>query len=112
MKKAAEASGRTLSFRFLFVQWGGKSRRFLLYCFRSDSFDIYELAHATPVAELDNAADLRKKRVVLAPTHVLTRFDPRATLADDDGTARNHLAAEHFDTQPLRVRIAPVFGTA
>src|ERR1019366_6955286 len=108
MKKAAEASGRN-SFYFLN---GPRREADLLRGFDGDGLDIDELAHPAPIAELDDAADLRKQRVVLAPAHVLTRFDPRATLPDYDGTARNHLAAEHLDAQPLRVRIAPVFGTA
>ena len=35
-----------------------------------------------------------------------------AALAHDDAAAGNQLSAEHLHAEPLRVGIAPVFGTA
>jgi hypothetical protein len=71
-----------------------------------------ELAHPAPVLELDHARNLREQRIVLTPTNVQPRLDLGAALPDDDRPARNQLTAEHLHAEPLRVRIAPVFGTA
>jgi hypothetical protein len=56
--------------------------------------DADELAHPAAIAKLNDAGDLGKQRVVLAPAHVLARLEGRAALPDDDRTARNQLAAE------------------
>src|SRR5579864_8615212 len=71
-----------------------------------------ELAHPTAVVKLDNACDLGEQRIVLAPAHVVTGLEPRSALPHNDGAARNQLSAEHLDAEALRIRIAPVLGTA
>src|SRR5262249_39856012 len=43
---------------------------------------------------------------------VFAGLDTRSALPHDDGTAGHQLPAKHFHAQTLRVRIAPVFGTA
>jgi hypothetical protein len=74
--------------------------------------DVDELAHAPTIAELDDAGDRRKQRIVLAKSHVLARFVARTTLANDDGASGHNLTREYLDSQPLRIRVAAVFGTA
>jgi hypothetical protein len=71
-----------------------------------------ELAHAAAVAEFNHSGDLGEQRVVLAQTDIGARFDARAALADDDGSTGHQLPAEGFDSEPLRIRVAPVFLTA
>src|SRR6516165_3512927 len=71
-----------------------------------------ELTHPAAVLELDRARHFRKQRIVLAPTYVETRLDLGAALPHNDRAARDQLAAENLHAQPLRVGIAPVFGTA
>ena len=58
------------------------------------------------------AGNFRKQRVVFAPANVFAGLERRAALAHNDGTARDQLAAEYLHAEPLRVGIAPVFGTA
>src|SRR5713226_4591309 len=70
--------------------------------------DHHELAHGTLVHELDTAADLGKKRVVLAATDVEPRLHPRAALPHNDRAARDDLSAKSLKTQPLRIRITTV----
>ena len=53
-----------------------------------------------------------EERVILAPAHVFAGLDRGAALAHDDRAAGNELPAEDLHAEPLRVRIAPVFGTA
>jgi hypothetical protein len=77
-----------------------------------ERFDFNVTAHAATIAELHSSSNLRKQGVVLADTDVRARFQPRATLTDDDGTARNELAAENFYAKPLGIRIATIFRTA
>ena len=64
------------------------------------------------IAEFDDAGDFREQRVVLADADVDAGLDAGAALAHDDGAAGNQLAAESLHAQALRIRIAPVFGTA
>src|SRR6185437_2432962 len=75
-------------------------------------FDADELAETAAIAKLDHARDLREQRVVLAQSDVLSGFDTRAALADDDRTAGDQLSAERFHAKPLSIGIAPVFRTA
>jgi len=70
--------------------------------------DVDELAHATAVAELDDASDLGEESVVLTPADIDARLQLGAALAHDDAAARNQLAAENFHAQALRIGIAPV----
>jgi hypothetical protein len=76
-----------------------------------ERFDFNVTAHTAPIAELHSSGDLGKQSVVLADADVRAGFQPRATLTDDDGTARNELAAENFYAKPLGIRIAAIFGT-
>src|SRR5947209_8399275 len=55
------------------------------------SLDADKLAHPAAVAELHDAGDLRKQRIVLAPADVLARFDLGAALPHDDRSAGNKL---------------------
>jgi hypothetical protein len=71
--------------------------------------DADELSETPAIAELDNARDAGKKRVVLAQTYVLARLIAGAALADKYGAAGYQLARELFNSEPLRIRIAPVF---
>src|SRR5258708_5404739 len=68
-----------------------------------------ELTRAASIAEHYYALGFCEERVVLADADVFAGLEARAALADQDGTARYHLAAEGFYAQALRVRIAPVF---
>jgi hypothetical protein len=77
-----------------------------------DRFDADELANPAAIAKLDNAGDLGEQGVVFAPAHVLAGLEGCAALPDNDGTAGHQLTAKHLHTEPLRVGIAPVFGTA
>src|SRR6266853_4975652 len=71
-----------------------------------------ELALAAAVAEFDHARDFGEQGVVLAPPDVFAGLHPRAALAHDDRAAGHQLPAEGLHAQPLRIRIAPVLGTA
>jgi hypothetical protein len=77
-----------------------------------DFLDADEFALAATVAVLHHAGHLGEERVVLAPPDVIAGLDPRAPLADDDRSAGHQLSAEQLHAQPLRIGIAPVFGTA
>src|SRR5688572_12751381 len=77
-----------------------------------DRLDRDELAHLPAVGELDHAADLGKQGVILAATYVQPGLDAGAALPHDDGSAGDRLAAERLHSQPLRIRVATVLGTA
>jgi hypothetical protein len=66
-------------------------------------FDHHKLAHGTLIQELDPASDLGEERVVLAATNIQAGLDPRAPLANDNGSAGDYLSAERFETEPLRI---------
>ena len=78
----------------------------------SNGFDADVFAHLAAIAELDDAADLGEQRVVLAPADIVAGLDLGAALPHDNRAARNQLATEDLHTEPLRIRVAPVFGTA
>src|SRR5258708_18055166 len=71
-----------------------------------------ELALAAAVAEFDHAGDFGKQGVVLASSDVVAGLHAGAALAHDDRAPRHQLPAEGLHPQPLRIRIAPVLGTA
>ncbi len=73
--------------------------------------DTYESSPPTTVFESNHTRDASEQCVVLTSPYVLSRFEARTPLANDDGTAAYDLSAEGFDTQTLRVRISPVSGT-
>src|SRR5581483_2998390 len=77
-----------------------------------DFLDVDELAHPPSVVELHHARHFGEQRIVLAPADVQARLDLGAALANDDRPAGDQLAAENLYTEPLRVGIAPVSGTA
>ena len=72
----------------------------------------YDAAYRAAIAKFDYAGYLGEQGVVLAPPDVIARFEPRAPLTYDDRSTGDQLSSEDFDTEPLRVGIAPVFGTA
>ena len=76
------------------------------------SFDADVFAHAAAVFEFYDAGDFGEECIVLAPADIFAGLDACAALAHDDRTAGNQLAAESLYTEPLRVRVATVFGTA
>src|SRR5712671_1408069 len=71
-------------------------------------FDHHKLAHRALVQELDAARDFGKQSVVFAAADIQSRFHASAALPHDDGAPRNDLPAECLESQPLRVRVAPV----
>jgi hypothetical protein len=75
-------------------------------------FDADELAHLATVFEFDHAGDFGEERIVFAPADIDAGLDGCAALAHDDGTTGDELSAEDLHTEPLRVGVAPVFGTA
>ena len=79
--------------------------------FGSELFHRDEFTHAAAIAKFDNAGDLRKESVVFAPADIHTRFERCAALPNKDRAARNELATEGLDAQPLRIRITTVLGT-
>lgn len=70
--------------------------------------DQDEPSHAAFVDKLDDAGDLGEQGVVFAAPDIDAGLDARASLPHDDGTAGHKLSSEGFDSQPLRVGIAPV----
>jgi hypothetical protein len=60
------------------------------------------------VLELDAPGDFGKERIILAEANVQPRTETPATLADQNGSARDNSAGESLDTQPLRVAIPTV----
>jgi hypothetical protein len=74
--------------------------------------DVDELAHPSAISKFDNTGHFRKQGVVLAPADIVARLQFGAALTDDDAAAGDQLSAENLDAEPLRVRIAPIFGTA
>src|SRR5512133_2972701 len=72
--------------------------------------DHYELAHPAAINKLDLSRNLRKQGVVFAASNVETWLNAGATLANDDASARNHLATEGLYTKPLSIRVAAILG--
>src|SRR5579859_821116 len=70
--------------------------------------DQHKLPHRSLIDKLDAPGDLGEKRVVFAASHVQPRLDPRPALPDDNRPPRHQLPAESLESQPLRVRVAPV----
>lgn len=66
-----------------------------------DRLNAHESSPAPTVFELNHACGTGKQRVVFASTHILARLEPGASLADDNGSSRDHLPAESFDSQSL-----------
>jgi hypothetical protein len=56
----------------------------------------------------DYAWNLGIEGVVLADAHIIPRLQPRASLANEYRPARNILAVEALDAEPLRIRVSPV----
>jgi hypothetical protein len=81
---------------------------------RLDFYGFYsnKTAGLATVDEVYPAGYLGVERVILAPANVQTGLQPGAALTDDDRTAGDYLASENLYTQPLRIRIAAVLGTA
>ena len=79
-----------------------------LLLLRFEGFDQYKLAHGAAVFEHDFAADLGKKRVVLATADVQAGLHASAALPHNDRAAWDNLSAECLEAQPLRVGVAPV----
>src|SRR5712692_2893818 len=79
---------------------------------RFQRLDHHELAHGALVHELDAAADLGKKSVVLTSADVEPRLHPRAALPHDDGAARDNLSTKSLKAQALRIGVATVASTA
>ena len=75
---------------------------------RFQRFNHHELAHGPFVHELDAAGDLGEKRVILAAPDVESGLHASSALPHDDGPAGHHLSAKCLESQPLRVRVAPV----
>src|SRR5713101_11170 len=73
--------------------------------------DVDEFAHPSAIPELDHAGDFGEQGIVLAPTDVGARRQFGATLAEDDAAAGYQRAAEDLHAEPLRIGIAPIFGT-
>src|SRR6185503_1862895 len=67
-----------------------------------------EFARAPFVFKLHEAVNHCKQGVVLAAADVLTRLPFRAALARENIATQHALAAELFQAEPLRVRVAPV----
>jgi hypothetical protein len=74
--------------------------------------DIYELTQTPPIAELDRSGYCREQSIVFAEPNVLSGLIASAALSHDYGAASHYLAREDFDSQPLRIRVAPVFRTS
>ena len=53
------------------------------------------------VLELDAPGDFGKERIILAEANVQPRTETPATLADQNGSARDNSAGESLDTQPF-----------
>jgi hypothetical protein len=60
-------------------------------------------APALAVAEFHLALGKGEKRVVATTSHVVTRMEPGAPLADDDGARSHDSAVEDLDPEPLRI---------
>lgn len=60
------------------------------------------------IAELDAAVHLGKQRVVLPEPDVQARTEPASALADKDRSARDDVAVEALDAEPLRIAVAAV----
>ena len=54
------------------------------------------------------ARDLREQRVVVPEPDVQARTEPPASLADEDRSARDHVAVVPLDAQALGVAVAAV----
>ena len=60
----------------------------------------------------DTTLHLGEERVVAAHAHIHAGVHPGAALTHDDGARGDDLAAEAFDAEALRLRIAAVAGAA
>jgi hypothetical protein len=54
------------------------------------------------------AVGQREQRVIAADADVVSRMELSATLANDDRTGADRLAAIDLDAEPLCLRVAPV----
>jgi hypothetical protein len=97
-------------FYFVDEQGGNRTGRSLLMLFRGANAD--EFAEPAAVAELYDPGYFGENGIVLTHTGILAGLKPRPALADDNGPAGYHLAAEHLHAEALRIRIAAVFRTA
>ena len=71
-----------------------------------------KLAFIAFAFKFDKTVNQSKKRIVFAAPDVFARLPFRAALSRQDVAAEHALAAEFFQPQPLRLRIAPVTRTA
>src|SRR5262245_13342658 len=74
--------------------------------------NAHETPLASPVFEFDHSCDLGIERVITPSPDIRTGFNSSPTLANDDRSARDELAAKSFDPKPLSRRIPPVARTS
>ena len=70
--------------------------------------DMDKLAASAPVLELHHTGRCGKQRIVLAPSHVESRIELRASLPDQYGPAADTLTTVPLHTQKLRVRVPTI----
>ena len=76
-------------------------------------YDTNELPILRTLAlELHKSVLLGEQGVIAAEANILASVDTCATLANDDISGNNFLAAVDFDAQAFTLRIATVLGTA
>ncbi len=75
---------------------------------KSVGSDRHNADFALLFAEFDFAVAESKEGVISSATDVVARTETGSALTDNDGSCRNFLAAECFDTQEFRLAVATV----
>jgi hypothetical protein len=72
-------------------------------CLRADGVNVDEAATLATVLEADLAVDLREEGIVRATANVNAGLERCPTLTNDDAAAKDRLATEDLDAEPLCV---------
>jgi hypothetical protein len=70
--------------------------------------DVDEFTEPATIAKFDSSRNGSKERIIFAESHVLAGLVARTTLAHDNRPTCDEFTREHFDTEPLRIRVAAI----
>jgi hypothetical protein len=79
--------------------------------FLGNNHRIY-IHSSTRAIETHTAVNQRKNRVIAAKANILPRQEFRASLANDDVSSHDHLAAKSFNAETLANAVATILNTA
>jgi hypothetical protein len=70
--------------------------------------DVDEFAEPATITKLDSSRNGSEQRIVFPKSHVLAGLVAGATLAHYDRPTCDEFTRKHFDTEPLRIRVAAI----